>query len=337
MKATTKKLTLAATIAACALLAVCLGTSTIFAQAADTSANGRFYTDYTSKDQILAASEELNEELASEGVTLLKNDGTLPLNSGARVSVLGLAQDCMSETSGSITESLADAGFKVNPTLKELYDNDNASKSDFGNETALTPLQKQSIRAYNDAAIVVIARGTAGESSDRSLDTGEKEDETYLGEDQGWTHEAGKADKHELELTASEQEMIAIAEETCKKVIVLYSSSNIFEMGNLNNDSKINAIAWIGRLGDGGISAVGQILNGTVNPSGRTVDEWTNDFTNDPTYANTFDSTYATSETITAADGTTSEKLTSTGFTGLDYEEDIYLGYKYYETYRYEA
>ncbi|MCD8295890.1 MAG: glycoside hydrolase family 3 C-terminal domain-containing protein [Clostridia bacterium] len=320
MKTTAKKLTLAATVAACALLAVCLGTSTIFAQAADTSANGRFYTDYTSTDQILAAGRELNEELASEGVTLLKNDGTLPLNSGARVSVLGLAQDCMSETDGSITESLADAGFKVNPTLKELYDNDNASKSDFGKETVLSSQQKQSIRAYNDAAIVVIARGTAGESSDRSLDTGEKEDENYLDGSQGWSHEAGNTDKHELELTASEQNMIALAEETCKKVIVLYSSSNVFEMGNLNKDSKINAIAWIGRLGDGGISAVGRILSGKLNPSGKTVDEWTNDFTNDPTYANTFGSKY-----------------TGTSYIGLDYEEDIYLGYKYYETYRYEA
>ncbi|MCD8286318.1 MAG: glycoside hydrolase family 3 C-terminal domain-containing protein, partial [Clostridia bacterium] len=344
MKARTKKFTAIASFAVIAVMAASLGASSIFATADTDSSStkaGRFYTDFTSQADCVAAGEEFNEELAAEGITLLKNDGTLPLTAGSKVSVLGVAQDCLIETSGSITESLKDAGFKVNPTLEEKYTSDSASYADFGSETALNNTETKSLSLYSDAAIVVIARGTNGESGDRSLDFEEGGADTYLGEDQGWEHEVAlgdnQDDKHELQLTDSEQNLIKLAEENCKKVIVLYSASYTFEMANLKEDDNINAIAWIGRLGDGGISAVGKILNGEINPSGKTVDEWTRDFSNDPTYVNEFATAYNTNSTTTSEDGTTSTASVDSGYTELDYEEDIYLGYKFYETYWYEA
>ncbi len=339
MKARTKKLTGIATLALTAVMACSLGASGIFASAdteGDSAASAsttksRYYTDFSSQAECVSAGEEFNEELAAEGITLLKNDGTLPLAKGAKVSVLGIAQDCMIETSGSITQSLRDAGFKVNQALENKYSADSASSSNFGTESELTSSEVESLGLYSDAAIVVIARGTAGESSDRSTNIGEVEEEKYLGEDQEWEHEAletdtdGNSYKHELELTDSEQALIKTAEDNCKKVIVLYSASYTFEMANLQDDDQINAIAWIGRLGDGGVAAVGEILSGEVNPSGKTVDEWTRDFTNDPTYANEFASAYA------------AEDESAIDYAGLDYEEDIYLGYKFYETYWAEA
>ncbi|MCD8309199.1 MAG: glycoside hydrolase family 3 C-terminal domain-containing protein [Clostridia bacterium] len=315
-----------AAAAVASVLVVSVGTSSIFASAAELSADGRFYSDYTSQEIAEQEAEKLNKELAAEGIVMLKNDGSLPVAAGSKVSVLGIAQDCLIETSGSITESLSSAGFKVNPTLEELYTSDSSTYSNFGTETSLNNTQKQSLRIYSDLGVVVIGRGTAGESSDRSTAIDETDDETYLGKDTGWEHEAHSNDgngndyKHELQLTESEEELIKLAEQYCDKVVVLYSASYTFEMANLQNDSKINGIYWIGRLGDGGIDAVGEILTGEINPSGKVVDEWTRDFTNDPTYANAFASSYG-----------------SSGYSGIDYEEDIYLGYKYYETYWYEA
>ncbi|MCD8040350.1 MAG: glycoside hydrolase family 3 C-terminal domain-containing protein [Clostridia bacterium] len=315
-----------AAAAVATVLVVSVGTSSIFASAAELSADGRFYSDYTSQEVAEQEAEKLNKELAAEGIVMLKNDGSLPVAAGSKVSVLGIAQDCLIETSGSITESLSSAGFKVNPTLEELYTSDSASYSNFGTETSLNNTQKQSLRIYSDLGVVVIGRGSSGESADRSTAIDETDDETYLGEDTGWEHEAHSNDgngndyKHELQLTESEEELIKLAEQYCDKVVVLYSASYTFEMANLQDDSKINGIYWIGRLGDGGIDAVGEILTGEINPSGKVVDEWTRDFTNDPTYANVFASSYG-----------------SSGYIGIDYEEDIYLGYKYYETYWYEA
>ncbi|MCD8308182.1 MAG: glycoside hydrolase family 3 C-terminal domain-containing protein [Clostridia bacterium] len=325
------------------------------------SGYAHYYSDYNSLEEAAAAQEQINKSVAEEGIVLLKNeeqpngDNALPIAKNARISVLGVAQDCLCETTGSITQSLRDAGFtNINPTLESLYLNDGLTNSSYGNETILNGTQESSIKAYSDVAVVVIARGGAGESSDRSLNTGEVDDDTYLGESQGWSHlahqnnatededetdsgiataaaEATEEYKHELQLSDSEEYLIKLAEDNCNKVVVLYSSANQFEMYNLKNDDKIDAILSIGRLGNGGIDAVGEILSGEVNPSGKTVDEWTRDFTNDPTYANALASTYGEGA------GNSGSSIASSGLVGYDYEEDIYLGYKFYETFWKEA
>src|SRR5690606_40873850 len=68
--------------------------------------------------------------------------------------------------------------------------------------------------------------------------------------------------------------------------------------------------------GANGFQALGSILNGDVNPSGHTVDVCARDFTADPTFANFGDYAY--------------ENIDDAYF--VDYEEGIYVGYRYYET-----
>jgi len=87
-------------------------------------------------------------------------------------------------------------------------------------------------------------------------------------------------------LTDSEQKLMKYVKKHFNKVIVVLNTSNAMEMGKLQNDDSINAILWMGRPGESGVDAVGEILNGTVNPSGRLVDEWMTDFTTDPTWYN---------------------------------------------------
>ena len=338
-------------IAVAVALTMSLGATSLVASAEN------WVTDFDSREEAWNAAEELNKEIAGEGMVLLKNDGTLPVEKGARVSVLGVAQDNIVETSGSVTESLKNAGYKVNPTLENFYANDSSA---YMSEAELTAAAENSMDLYSDVAVIVIGRGAAGEARDRQIDTrydvngdaftleGEVEDEKYLGEDTGWTHEnhfkefdeSGKENKesaveykHELQLMHSEEELIKLAKEKCDKIVVLYSSANQFEMGNLQDDEDINAILWIGRPGDGGMDAIGEVLNGTINPSGKLVDEWTRDLTNDPTYANIRLTRYSDGD-LTEND-IFGDKPSQ--FTYYDYEESIYLGYKYYETYWYEA
>ena len=317
----------------------------------------KYYGSFNSMEDAKKAAEQLTEELAAEGDILLKNlDKALPLNGSAWVSVFGVRSDNLigasdssgahnSETASSdstVADALIQAGFNVNPTLKEFYDNDT---SGIGNEVSAFPGQiTSSIKLYNDAAIVVLAR-EGGEGSDASTVKAANGSEEVVGEND--THKAlavnaeGKAVKHSLMLTNSEEALIEYVKEHFDTVIVVLNTSNAMEVAQLQNDDGISAIIDIGRPGVGGLNALAGILNGKYNPSGALVDEWMTDFTTDPTWYN-FGSNvqnnhegYAASNTYRAANDAASIK-DDEGYHGVDYEESIYLGYKYYETYYYD-
>ena len=91
------------------------------------------------------------------------------------------------------------------------------------------------------------------------------------------------------------------------------------------------------RLRLSGAQTLAEILNGTINPSGRLVDTYARDLKADPTYQNVGLYEY-TNTTTQEGVGNTEEFYCSTGqaFT-VEYEEGIYVGYRYYETAAYEA
>ena len=160
--------------------------------------------------------------------------------------------------------------------------------------------------------------------------------------------------KHGLQLSSSEQELIEFAKNNFKKVIVTFNTSHAFEMYNLEKDPGVNAVLWFGRPGihSAGITSVGKILSGEINPSGCAPTEYERDFTADPTFMNTStgrqfrygslaedvpgdyvarfpnDTDHPENCYLTGKPGT---QLSGIRF--MDYEEDIYFGYKYYETY----
>ena len=160
--------------------------------------------------------------------------------------------------------------------------------------------------------------------------------------------------KHELQLTSSEIDLIEFAKANFKKVMVLFNSSHTFEMYNLEHDDGINALLWFGRPGvrETGVTAVAKILSGEINPSGGHSAEYVRDFTADPTWMNSITGrqfrygAYAENvpgdfvyrypdengKYLTIDPGSTGIG----GIRGIDYEEGIYLGYKYYETYWHE-
>ena len=167
--------------------------------------------------------------------------------------------------------------------------------------------------------------------------------------------------KHELQLSDSEQELVKYVEEqNFKHIVFVINSSSAMETYNLEHDEKINAVIWIGRTGETGIHALPRIISGAVTPSGKVSDEWYKDFTADPVWANFatlehqfgFAATGVKYNDILAggaektatqypnnymySDGKYTSDLIApryNGFNGTDYEEDIYIGYKYVETY----
>lgn len=299
----------------------------------------------TNKAEAFANAQEVNLKLAEEGFVLLKNENAaLPMNKGARISVFSKNSVNLSyggsgsggfDTSNNknLYESLNDAGFVTNPTLKRFYESSQsgpvrtANSSDLDNgdnqkiATAETPQSKytdavrNSYADYSDAALVVITR-IGGEGFDLPR---------YQGDSEG----AVSPDSHYLELDQNEIDLLtAVTDGTFKRVVVVFNTPSSFEATFLKDSAyaafadKIDAAVWIGFTGSNGITALGEILNGDVNPSGRLVDTWAADFTKNPSFANFG----------TGCLPDTTDKYDGGMYYSVDYEEGIYVGYRYYET-----
>lgn len=299
----------------------------------------------TNKAEAFANAQEVNLKLAEEGFVLLKNENAaLPMNKGARISVFSKNSVNLSyggsgsggfDTSNNknLYESLNDAGFITNPTLKNFYESSQsgpvrtANSSDLDNgdnqkiATAETPQSKytdavrNSYADYSDAALVVITR-IGGEGFDLPR---------YQGDSEG----AVSPDSHYLELDQNEIDLLtAVTDGTFKRVVVVFNTPSSFEATFLKDsayaafEDKIDAAVWIGFTGSNGITALGEILNGDVNPSGRLVDTWAADFTKNPSFVNFG----------TGCLPDTTDKYDGGMYYSVDYEEGIYVGYRYYET-----
>lgn len=299
----------------------------------------------TNKAEAFANAQEVNLKLAEEGFVLLKNENAaLPMNKGARISVFSKNSVNLSyggsgsggfDTSNNknLYESLNDAGFVTNPTLKRFYESSQsgpvrtANSSDLDNgdnqkiATAETPQNKytdavrNSYADYSDAALVVITR-IGGEGFDLPR---------YQGDSEG----AVSVDSHYLELDQNEIDLLtAVTDGTFKRVVVVFNTPSSFEVTFLKDSAyaafadKIDAAVWIGFTGSNGITALGEILNGDVNPSGRLVDTWAADFTKNPSFVNFG----------TGCLPDTTDKYDGGMYYSVDYEEGIYVGYRYYET-----
>lgn len=297
------------------------------------------------KAEAFANAQEVNLKLAEEGFVLLKNENAaLPMNKGARISVFSKNSVNLSyggsgsggfDTSNNknLYESLNDAGFVTNPTLKNFYESSQsgtvrtANSSDLDNgdnqkiaaaetpQSKYTDAVKNSYADYSDAALVVITR-IGGEGFDLPR---------YQGDSEG----AVSADSHYLELDQNEIDLLtAVTDGTFKRVVVVFNTPSSFEAIFLKDSAyaafadKIDAAVWIGFTGSNGITALGEILNGDVNPSGRLVDTWAADFTKNPSFVNFG----------TGCLPDTTDKYDGGMYYSVDYEEGIYVGYRYYET-----
>ncbi|WP_018143214.1 glycoside hydrolase family 3 C-terminal domain-containing protein [Alloscardovia criceti] len=295
---------------------------------------------YNNIDEAMDASGKVTQRIADEGMVLMKNDNTLPLNSSSKVTLLGRgAADPLYGGTGSghtdtstainIKEGLEKAGFSVNQTVYDQLDAyakahpaseggrinisfglNGGSSYRIGEMpvSKYTDAEKASFADYNDAAIVVIGR-TGGEGEDLVTDM-EKWDDNYT------------PGQHSLELNKDEKDQIELAKQNFSKVIVIINSSQPIELGELQDDAAINAIVDSGTPGATGFLSLGEILAGTLNPSGHTVDTWARDFTKDPTFVNIGSHEY----TNTGGD----TGIPQSYF--VNYEEGIYSGYRYYET-----
>lgn len=281
--------------------------------------NGMSLDDWIEKEA------ELTREVQASGSVLLKNDGILPLQKGAKVSAFGYGT-VKTVSTGLVrfgtpgqyidfkTGMEEDGKLQLNPSLYEFY-SDNASADPAFNTLneidvgLMTDAARADYDEYADAAIVVLSRagGEAGDIATGDFTGGTK----YLA------------------LQESEKKMLEEVTAHFDDVIVLINSSYAMELGWLE-EYDIDACLMIGAIGYRGFNAVSDILTGVTNPSGRLADTWAADSFSAPAMQNFGDYTFANAEAINEQIGTGNNATKYVVET-----EGIYVGYKYYET-RYE-
>ena len=220
------------------------------------------------------------------------------------------------------------------------------------NPSDFTGAVLDSYNRYSDAAIIVLGR-TGSEGGDRDMGRSKA---AFLSEAENKMRYNGNSEEqitaalaaleekldtdpefaadalnHGLTLTYEEQELIKHVTANFDKVIVVLNVPEQIEMGWAEDGSlgEIDAVLWVGHPGLNGFEALGQVLNGQINPSGRLVDIWARDMTKDPTYPNLIENLQSENGT---ADYVYTDETGSYTFHSIEYEEGIYYGYRYYET-----
>lgn len=340
-----------------------LGGSEKYLVSGDPETQQHYSPDYDSKADAFKAANELNEEICEEGFVLLKNeDDVLPMKENARVTVFGknsvnLVLGGSGSNAGSnassdtnIYKSLESVGIEYNPVIKSYYEGTQSGEGRpskapnmgvilTGYPIGESPLPYpsnviDSYVEYNDYAIVVITRvGGEGYDLPRSMFWDGKSYTNWDGDKP--IPGARNVDDHYLQLDQNETDMLKEACDNFDNVIVVINSASTLELGFLDDknhyayNEKIKGALWIGAPGSVGINALGRILTGEVNPSGKTVDTYARNFRNDPTWYN-FGNNIEKDGNRYMVDN--NGKKTSINAWFVEYREGIYFGYRYYET-----
>lgn len=291
--------------------------------------------------------QEMSKELVSEGAVLLKNnDNVLPLSSSesAQVNVFGwasvdwaygansgscsgrvMSEDGSAESLIDLYRALEEYGIDYNTELKDMYtryftpyvyalkdpgsvNNNNVitlHEPNINDTNYYSADLLENAVEFSDTAIVVITRN-AGEDipADRAMMKGGS----------GATDES---DKIYLDLSIEEQGMLEYVGETYDNVVVVINCSVAMDLGFLNTIEGLDAALQVGFTGTHGAEVIPQLLYGDITPSGHLVDTVAYD-----------------RNTSFAMKSKNGARWTSggNGQQFFEYIENIYVGYRWYET-----
>lgn len=334
-----------------ALVGIVVAVSMMLTGPLSTLLNNATTTKYMLSDATVSKANELAKEVQSEAITMLKNDDSnLPL-SNKKVNVFGwgstnpvyggTGSGSMSDQyeTVSMLDGMKQAGLKTNTELSKLYTDyrkDRPEVGMFAQDWTLpeVPAKQYSDKLVSDAkdfsdeAVVVLTR-VGGEGADLPTDMKAK----------GITYKNNSKDYDDfqkgesfLQLSKTERDMIDLVTSNFKKVTLVYNGANTFQFDFLNDYPQIQSVVWCPPAGQTGFSALGEVLAGETNPSGKTSDTFLKNLTKSVSYNN-----FGKFEYTNMADKAAKYK----GFTGDDvtaipgfvnYSEGIYVGYKFYET-----
>ena len=301
----------------------------------------------TIQEETSNAAAELCKVIAEEGIVLLKNEENfLPLNNQKNLNVFGWGSinPCYGGTgSGSLSDAyemvsllqgLENGGFQLNTELSDFYTEYRADRPEvgmFSQDWTLPEPPKDrytdemiaNAKNFSDTALVVITR-VGGEGADIPTDVSKV---TYT--DNTKEYKDFEAGEHYLQLNKTEQDMLELVCSNFDNVVVVYNGANAMELGFIDEYPQIKGALWCPGTGQNGFEALGEILNGSVNPSAKTSDTFVKDLTKTPTWNNFGNFLYDNMDEF-RVEGTDFSPEATPSF--INYVEGIYVGYRFYET-----
>lgn len=253
----------------------------------------------------------------------------------------------------SLLDGMKEAGLETNADLSKLYTDYRADRpvvAMWSQDWTLpeVPADQYSdsllsdAKSFSDEAVVVLTR-VGGEGADLPTNMKAK---TITYKNNSKDYDDFQDGEHFLQLSKTERDMIDLVTKNFDKVTLVYNGANAFQFDFLSNYPQIKSVLWCPPAGQTGFSALGDVLAGETNPSGKTSDTFVKDLTKTPVFNNT-DGAAAASSSSVGTDGAfvydnvDDLAATYTAFTGrentvlpsfVNYVEGIYVGYKFYET-----
>ena len=266
------------------------------------------------------AADVVSEEIANEGLVLLKNENnSLPL-ADKKINVFGSTAFTFKYGGGgsgasdqtravNLFDALKQAGIEYNQELYDYYaglpelegatGKSNTglvqvikgmlSSDDAAGEPDVTDGALAQAKEYSDNAMIII-QSDAVEASDVSSD--------------------------QLKLSDEMHDLIEKIAENFRNVTIIVNAGNTLELGFVDEYPSIQSVLWVGTPGPFGTNSLAKVLSGEINPSGRITDTYVYDVESSPASENFGDYQY---ENLDKA--------------FINYEEGIYVGYRFYETY----
>ena len=321
-------------------------------------------------DETVAQSREMVKKLGEEGLILAKNEGMLPLASDVKKlnvfgwdstnPILGGIGSGSSDSSSAvgILQSLQDAGYETNQTLTDLYTEYRAERPEMSmhfqdwtlpepTADAYTDSIMSEAKDFSDTAVIVIGR-SGGENADLPTDmygvihgtydlanvvssAPDNFDFTRCAYTNNGSYDDFEEGESYLELSRTEEDLV---EKVCSEfdhVIVVVNANNTMELSWVDEYEQIGAVILAPGTGASGFAALGEIINGTVNPSGKTVDTFVRDLTATPYYNNIGNHSYNNVKDLNDQ-GVAADPSSMGNLSFVNYVEGIYVGYKFYET-----
>ena len=317
-----------------------------------------YKSDYSSTTELLDSIEDLGERMSEEGTVLLKNENNaLPLSKDEtqKLSLLGFSSyypvqggdmgSSLSVNKGTdadtvdFVEALNAKGFGINEDLQKLY---KSLEADFKTEVNMWGNIMEYYHITAPATDGVFASKEPSQEKMDSVDDKWKdsmddynvmlvtigrsstENGTYLPGVDGVDASQNLNQTDPLGLSDDERDLInaAVAEKENNggKVIVMLNNANAMEIDEIKNNDGVDAIMEIGFPGGYGFYGVADILSGEANPSGHLTDTYAVTNANSPSAQNFGNYEWTNADPSVNINAEEVEA------------EDIYTGYKYYET-----
>lgn len=313
-----------------------------------------YKSKYNKVADVVTATDNLISEVEGEGAVLIKNDNCLPLASGTKVSTFGIGSYRSTITSsGSVFASgstgreidmktgFENAGLQVNSDIWSYYSDADLNKTYTPKRNGMAtsgPL----LQTINEVPWDTVKSNTESKIGDYKVAiynvvriSGEgNKDVNFTGTTDTYNGDALTLSNEER---ANLKGLKALKDEgKISKIIVMLNCTATVDLDFLNDDAYgVDAALQIQAVGSTGFNAIGKILTGAINPSGKSSDTLWYHNSQNPTLTNQAGYAFLNPDNLSLHEATGGASTGGYEQYYVVYQEGIYLGYRYTET-RYE-